>query len=137
LLGSVGYGGIRNKAARGELPVGFGWGEVDNEIEFHPDEVIRTGIARSSSATPKQDRRAVLDVVYPAAETCACRDPWDRCELPRRPTIDGLIAQQPRNEAAPEKKYRVDDTLVLYDVSSSYMEGAAIRSPSMVPAWDR
>jgi DNA invertase Pin-like site-specific DNA recombinase len=35
-------GGIRNKAARGELrrglPVGFIWGEQDGEVLFHPDE---------------------------------------------------------------------------------------------------
>ena len=47
-------GGIRNKAARGELrrglPVGFVWGEEDGEVRFHPDEavtaVIRTVFAR-------------------------------------------------------------------------------------------
>ncbi len=37
-------GGIRNKAARGELrrglPVGFIWGEHDGEVLFHPDEAI-------------------------------------------------------------------------------------------------
>jgi excisionase family DNA binding protein len=42
-------GGIRNKAARGELrrglPVGFVWGETDGEILFHPDEAVRTAIA--------------------------------------------------------------------------------------------
>ena len=35
-------GGIRNKAARGELrrglPVGLVWGEADGEIRWHPDE---------------------------------------------------------------------------------------------------
>src|SRR5713101_7453938 len=43
-------GGIRNKAARGELrrglPVGFVWGEQDGEVRFHPDDsvvsIIRT-----------------------------------------------------------------------------------------------
>ena len=40
-------GGIRNKAARGELrrslPVGFVWGEGDGEVRFPPDEaVVRT-----------------------------------------------------------------------------------------------
>src|SRR5271168_3094583 len=42
-------GGIRNKAARGELrrglPVGFVWGEADGEVRFHPDEGVRTMIA--------------------------------------------------------------------------------------------
>ena len=37
-------GGIRNKAARGELrrglPVGFVWGEADGEVCFHPDASI-------------------------------------------------------------------------------------------------
>jgi DNA invertase Pin-like site-specific DNA recombinase len=41
-------GGIRNKAARGELrrglPVGFVWGEADGEIRFHPDEAVVTAI---------------------------------------------------------------------------------------------
>ena len=40
-------GGIRNKAARGELrrglPVGLTWGEGDGEIVFHPDEAV-TGV---------------------------------------------------------------------------------------------
>ncbi len=38
-------GGIRNKAARGELrqglPVGLVWGEADGEILPHPDEAVR------------------------------------------------------------------------------------------------
>ena len=42
-------GGIRNKAARGELrrglPVGFVWGEADGEVRFHPDEAVVTAIA--------------------------------------------------------------------------------------------
>src|SRR5215469_8377641 len=37
-------GGIRNKAARGELrrglPVGFVWGDEDGEVRFHPDESV-------------------------------------------------------------------------------------------------
>jgi DNA invertase Pin-like site-specific DNA recombinase len=40
-------GGIRNKAARGELrtglPVGLVWGENDGQIRFHPDEAV-TGV---------------------------------------------------------------------------------------------
>jgi hypothetical protein len=47
-------GGIRSKAARGELrralPVGLVWGETDGEVGFHPDEqvcgAIRTALAR-------------------------------------------------------------------------------------------
>src|SRR5437016_3555006 len=41
-------GGIRNKAARGELrrglPVGFIWGEEDGEVRFHPDEAVCSAI---------------------------------------------------------------------------------------------
>jgi DNA invertase Pin-like site-specific DNA recombinase len=37
-------GGIRNKAARGELrralPVGLVWGEADGEVRFHPDAAV-------------------------------------------------------------------------------------------------
>lgn len=40
-------GGIRNKAARGELrrglPVGFVWGEAVGEVLFHPDQAV-TGV---------------------------------------------------------------------------------------------
>ena len=40
-------GGIKNKAARGELrrglPVGLIWGEADGEVCFHPDEAV-TGV---------------------------------------------------------------------------------------------
>ena len=42
-------GGIRNKAARGELrrglPVGFVWGDEDGDVLFHPDEAV-TGAIR-------------------------------------------------------------------------------------------
>ena len=41
-------GGIRNKAARGELrrglPVGFVWGDAEGEVRFHPDEAVVTAI---------------------------------------------------------------------------------------------
>ena len=41
-------GGIRNKAARGELrrglPVGFIWGEQDGEILMHPDQAVTGAI---------------------------------------------------------------------------------------------
>lgn len=44
-------GGIRNKAARGELrrglPVGLVWGTEDGEVLFHPDEAI-TGAIRTA-----------------------------------------------------------------------------------------
>jgi DNA invertase Pin-like site-specific DNA recombinase len=42
-------GGIRNKAARGELrrglPVGLVWGGTDGEVRLHPDEAVQTAIA--------------------------------------------------------------------------------------------
>ncbi|MBN2701770.1 MAG: recombinase family protein [Methylothermaceae bacterium] len=41
-------GGIRNKAARGELrrglPIGFVWGEADGEVRFHPDAAVTAAI---------------------------------------------------------------------------------------------
>jgi DNA invertase Pin-like site-specific DNA recombinase len=41
-------GGIRNKAARGELrrglPVGFVWGEEDGQVLFHPDQAVTSAI---------------------------------------------------------------------------------------------
>ncbi len=41
-------GGIRNKAARGELrrglPVGFVWGDQDGEVLFHPDQSVTAAI---------------------------------------------------------------------------------------------
>ena len=41
-------GGIRNKAARGELrrglPTGFVWGDADGEVLLHPDEAVVTAI---------------------------------------------------------------------------------------------
>lgn len=41
-------GGIRNKAARGQLrrglPVGFVWGEEDGDILFHPDQAVTEAI---------------------------------------------------------------------------------------------
>ncbi len=43
------YGGIRNKAKRGELrrglPVGFVWGEGDGDVLLDPDEAVHGAIA--------------------------------------------------------------------------------------------
>src|SRR5689334_20706869 len=51
-------GGIRNKAARGELrrglPIGFIWGDADGEVRMHDDEAI-TGVLR---AVPNTNGRA-------------------------------------------------------------------------------
>jgi DNA invertase Pin-like site-specific DNA recombinase len=48
-------GGIRNKAARGELrrglPVGFVWGEAVGEVLFHPDEAVTGASTRSLNAS--------------------------------------------------------------------------------------
>lgn len=58
-------GGIRNKAARGELrrglPVGFVWGEQDGEVRLHPDQAVRGAI------------RTVFDRF---AETGSARQVW-------------------------------------------------------------
>jgi DNA invertase Pin-like site-specific DNA recombinase len=58
-------GGIRNKAARGELrrglPVGFVWGDTDGEVRFHPDEAVVT---------------AIRDVFAKFAETGSARRVW-------------------------------------------------------------
>jgi DNA invertase Pin-like site-specific DNA recombinase len=47
-------GGVRNKAARGELrrglPVGLLWGEADGEICFHPDEAVTGADQQPQSA---------------------------------------------------------------------------------------
>jgi DNA invertase Pin-like site-specific DNA recombinase/predicted DNA-binding transcriptional regulator AlpA/uncharacterized protein YndB with AHSA1/START domain len=59
-------GGIRNKAARGELrrglPVGFVWGEADGEVRFHPDEAVVAAIHNvfSSFAQTGSARRVWL-----------------------------------------------------------------------------
>ena len=59
-------GGIRNKAARGELrrglPVGFVWGEADGEVRFHPDEAVVAAIRNvfSSFAQTGSARRVWL-----------------------------------------------------------------------------
>ena len=54
-------GGIRHKAARGELrrgvPTGVVWGETDGEILFHPDEAVvnpfRTVFERFARVVPR------------------------------------------------------------------------------------
>jgi DNA invertase Pin-like site-specific DNA recombinase len=55
-------GGIRNKAARGELrrglPVGLVWGEQDGEVLFHPDEAVTGASARCSSGSSSSARHA-------------------------------------------------------------------------------
>jgi DNA invertase Pin-like site-specific DNA recombinase len=50
-------GGIRNKAARGELrrglPVGLVWGEAEGQILLHPDEAVRGVIATIFEQLPQ------------------------------------------------------------------------------------
>ena len=77
-------GGIRNKAARGELrrglPVGFIWGEADGEVLFHPDEAV---IA------------AILSVFERFAEFGSARRVWLwlRSEVPSFPLQGGPDGQ--------------------------------------------
>ena len=64
-------GGIRNKAARGELrrglPVGFIWGEAEGEVLFHPDEAvthtIRTVFDRSLRQSEADCREPAIDCI--------------------------------------------------------------------------
>ncbi|MBI2803352.1 MAG: recombinase family protein [Planctomycetes bacterium] len=77
-------GGIRNKAARGELrrglPVGFVWGDDDGEVLFHPDEAVVT---------------AVRSVFERFAEFGSARRVWLwlRAEAPSFPLQDGPDGQ--------------------------------------------
>jgi len=87
-------GGIRNKAARGELrrglPVGFVWGEKDGEVCFHPDEAvcgaIRTVFTRfaSSIGAPCLAMVAHRGPVVPDADPLRRRCALDRPQLHRR-----------------------------------------------------
>ncbi|MER9560288.1 hypothetical protein [Mesorhizobium sp. M0323] len=89
-------GGIRSKAARGELrrglPVGFVWGEDDGEILIHPDEavvnVIRTIFARFAELGSA--RRVWLwlraqGIKFPLSLGGASRVALERGQLSRRP----------------------------------------------------
>lgn len=77
-------GGIRNKAARGELrrglPVGFVWGDDDGEVLFHPDQAVVT---------------AVRSVFERFAEFGSARRVWLwlRAEAPSLPLQDGPDGQ--------------------------------------------
>jgi hypothetical protein len=48
--------------------------------------------------------------------------------------LDWLLARQPAIEAALAKRHLTNGTLVLYDVSSSYMEGPAVHWPRVATA---
>lgn len=77
-------GGIRNKAARGELrrglPVGFVWGDADGEVLFHPDEAVTA---------------AIRSVFERFAEFGSARRVWLwlRSETPSFPLQDGSHGQ--------------------------------------------
>ena len=89
-------GGIRNKAARGELrrglPVGLVWGEGDGEILLDPDEASAARSRRSSSASPSSARSRQVwlwmrreGVQFPLRRFAARRDPVGRPDLPPGP----------------------------------------------------
>ena len=78
-------GGIRNKAARGELrrglPIGFVWGDEDGEVGFHPDESICA---------------AIRTVFARFAEFGSARRVWlwfrsERLSFPQQVTLGGAI----------------------------------------------
>jgi hypothetical protein len=80
-------GGIRNKAARGELrpglPVGFVWGEADGEVLFHPDEAVVTAIdsvfrrfAEKGFGAPRVVVVPRSGLKVPAANERPRRGPW-------------------------------------------------------------
>jgi DNA invertase Pin-like site-specific DNA recombinase len=78
-------GGIRNKAARGELrrglPIGFVWGDEDGEVCFHPDESVC----------------AAIRIVFARfAEFGSARRVWlwfrsERLSFPQQVTLGGVI----------------------------------------------
>jgi DNA invertase Pin-like site-specific DNA recombinase len=69
-------GGIRNKAARGELrrglPTGLVWGEADGEVRLHPDEAV-VGAIRAVFA--------LGEPLVPPADASQRPDPLDRADL--------------------------------------------------------
>src|SRR3954449_1984808 len=88
-------GGIRNKAARGELrrglPVGLVWGSTDGEVRLHPDEAVQTAIASifSRFAETGSARRVWLwfrseGLRLPDGPEGGTR--LDGCQLPRHPS---------------------------------------------------
>jgi DNA invertase Pin-like site-specific DNA recombinase len=86
-------GGIRNKAARGELrrglPIGLVWGEADGEVLFHPDEAVITAIRSifERFAETGSVRRVWLWLREQGhkLDERACRDPLGRRQLSRYP----------------------------------------------------
>src|ERR1700745_2549728 len=89
-------GGLRNKAARGELrralPVGFLWGEEEGEVCFHPDEAVCIAIrqvfaqfAETGSARAGCGGFAPGGAQISFADASGRRDPRGRGELHRYP----------------------------------------------------
>jgi len=96
-------GGIRNKAARGELrrglPVGLVWGDADGEVRLHPDEAVVSAIRNvfTRFAEMGSARRVWLwfrseGLKLPLQMNARRRDPLGRGELHRHPSR----ADQPR-----------------------------------------
>ena len=90
-------GGIRNKAARGELrrglPVGLVWGDADGEVRFHPDEAVRTDDRLDLLPFCRDGLSSARLVVVPIrgaapadADGPEVGDPLGRRQLPRHPS---------------------------------------------------
>jgi DNA invertase Pin-like site-specific DNA recombinase len=80
-------GGIRNKAARGELrrglPVGFIWGEADGEVLFHPDQAVIHAItcvfekfAETGSARQVWLWFRSQNISFPSQQNTNCEIQW-------------------------------------------------------------
>ena len=84
-------GGIRNKAARGELrrglPVGFIWGEADGEVLLHPDEAGSGAILGGVRAFRRDGLRTPGVAMVSVNRDCASRCSRAHCRkcagLPR------------------------------------------------------
>src|SRR6516164_1353455 len=119
-------GGIRNKAARGELrrglPVGFVWGEEEGEVCFHPDEAAAPPSARSLPNSPRPAR--------PGAYGCgsARRGSNSHCRCIKAARSDG-------SRRATPPSIRCSPTRSTPALTS--MAEPATRSSSMPPAGER
>ncbi len=92
-------GGIRNKAARGELrrglPVGFEWGERDGEIRMNPNQAVTEAIRRvfERFAEFGSVRRVWLyfraqQLLFPSRQTPRAEIRWT---VPTYPAIHGVL----------------------------------------------
>jgi len=87
-------GGIRNKAARGELrrglPVGFVWGEQDGDVRFHPDDRLQRDphrvrtLRRARISAPRLAVATHRGLVVPDADPLWRRRALGRPQLHRR-----------------------------------------------------